>query len=96
MSSCRTFDDMIPWARKREIDMEAVRKRKLVQVQVLEGTGKKPKVVDSHLRGQYGRAIVASVARRMMDFAWWVGTTAISVARSFTLAGITPPSRYPI
>lgn len=47
MSRCKTLDDMIAWACKREIDLETVRNRKLVQAEVSEGSGKKPKVFDS-------------------------------------------------
>ena len=46
---------MIVWAREKEIDLESVRKRKPVQVQVSEGSRKKPKVVDLRLKGQKGR-----------------------------------------
>ena len=55
MSSCKKFDDMITRVREREIDMETVRKRNLVQAHVLGGSGKKHKIMDSRSRGQHGR-----------------------------------------
>ena len=51
MSSCRRLEDMIVRARERQIDMETVRKRKLVQAQVSQGSDKNPKVFDSRSRG---------------------------------------------
>lgn len=52
MSSCKTLDDMIVTDEKQEIDLETARKRKLVQAQVLEGSAKKPNILDSRSRGQ--------------------------------------------
>lgn len=47
MSTCKTLDDMIGWAREQDIDQETQTKRKSVQVQISQGSGNKPKVVDS-------------------------------------------------
>ena len=55
MSSFKTLEDMIAWAREHEIYLETVRKKKSVQAQVSYGSVTKYKVIDSQLRGQHGR-----------------------------------------
>ncbi|KAL7585243.1 hypothetical protein Lser_V15G45405 [Lactuca serriola] len=54
MSSCNTLDDMIDQAHEQEIELETMRKRKSVRTQVSEGSGTKPKFVDSRSRGHQG------------------------------------------
>lgn len=51
MCSCKTLDDMIARAHEWVIDLETMIKRKSVQAQVSEGSGKMPKVFDSLSRG---------------------------------------------
>ena len=41
------LEDMIAWARDREIDLEQIRKRKPDEIPVVSGSGKRPKGLDS-------------------------------------------------
>ena len=52
MFSCRTLEDTITRAWKRDIDLETMSMRKSVQAQVSEGSIKKPKGFDSQSKGQ--------------------------------------------
>ena len=55
-SSCKMMEDMIVRARERLIDLEMERKRKADSAASVEGSGKRPEVFDSRLRGQHGRS----------------------------------------
>ena len=55
-SSCKTLEDRIEQAREREIDMEMERKWKPYEVQISGGSGKRPKVSNSRLKGHQGHS----------------------------------------
>ncbi|XP_052625749.1 uncharacterized protein LOC128132809 [Lactuca sativa] len=62
-SSCKMLENMIAQAKKREIDLDTERKRKPDEVQTFAGSGKRPKVSDSRLRGHHDRSRYGNCGR---------------------------------
>ena len=68
MSSYKILKGMIARARDREIFLDSMRKRKLVQAHISEGLGKRPKVYDLRSRGQQSWGFCGSAVRITMNF----------------------------
>ena len=62
-SSCKTLEDMIGLATKREINLEMEKKKKLDEAQTSGGSGKRPKLSDFRSRDHQSRSRYSKCGR---------------------------------